>query len=140
MLIRVSLCEKFFSRVKIHKLEVMKIANLHFVSIKIMQMVIKKKSLPNPEINEQHEFKIFSGKDILSIDTTKTMNQMMLEHLYSNELARNVLPWERANHSVCYPLYCRETKTKFSFKGDVSNPPIICLSHVHRCNRKAGIT
>lgn len=37
-----SLCEKAFSRLKIHNLEVMKIANLHFVSIKIMQSVIKK--------------------------------------------------------------------------------------------------
>lgn len=68
--------------------------------------------MPNPEINEQHEFKIFSDKDILSIDTTKTMNQIILEHFYSNELARNILPLERANHSDY-----RETKTKFYFKG-----------------------
>lgn len=41
VVIHVSLCEKSFSKVKIHNLEVMKIANLHFVSIKIMKTVIK---------------------------------------------------------------------------------------------------
>lgn len=88
---------KYSSRIKKnHNLEVMKIANLHFC-LHQNNANSDKTNLPNTENNEQHEFKIFSGKDSLSIDTMKTVNQIMLEHLYSNELARNILPWERAN-------------------------------------------
>lgn len=49
---------------------------------------------------------------------------------------------EQTIQTICYPLYCSETKTKFYFKGDVcvSDLPIICLSHIHHCNREAGIT
>jgi len=36
-----SLCEKSFSRVKMHNLEVIKKANLHLVSVKIVQSVTK---------------------------------------------------------------------------------------------------
>lgn len=39
-----------------------------------------KPNVPNPEMNERREFKIFS--DILNIDITKTINKMMLDHLY----------------------------------------------------------